>query len=210
MHLVEQKQAGITPVLLSKDTHPSFIGSWMLEDISVCDRLVEYFNNENTEYTANAGKVRGAQGAECDILVKNSLDKKLDFNAQACADYSRELQKCLNDYRAKYFYADNVAAYTDSVDFGNIQKYPKGGGYHSWHCERGVVALGHRHLVYMTYLNDVTDGGETEFLYQKLKVKPSKGLTLIWPTDWTHTHRGIPSPTQEKYIATGWYCYTGE
>ena len=31
----------------------------------------------------------------------------------------------------------------------------------------------------MTYLNDIKDGGETEFYYQKLKVKPEKGLTLI-------------------------------
>ena len=60
----------------------------------------------------------------------------------------------------------------------------------------------------MFYLNDVEDEGETEFYYQKLKVKPKKGLTLIWPADWTHTHRGIPSKTQEKYIATGWYSFT--
>ena len=59
----------------------------------------------------------------------------------------------------------------------------------------------------MTYLNDVDDGGETEFYYQKLKVKPRKGLTLIWPADWTHTHRGLSSPTQEKYIITGWLNY---
>jgi hypothetical protein len=56
----------------------------------------------------------------------------------------------------------------------------------------------------MTYLNDVTDGGETEFFYQKLKIKPEKGLTLIWPSDWPWTHRGIPSHTEDKYITTGW------
>ena len=59
----------------------------------------------------------------------------------------------------------------------------------------------------MTYLNDVTDGGETEFLHQGLKVQPQKGLTLIWPADWTHTHRGVASPTQEKAIVTGWFNY---
>ena len=62
----------------------------------------------------------------------------------------------------------------------------------------------------MTYLNDVIDRGETEFFHQKIKVKPKKGLTLIWPVDWTFYHRGIPSPTQEKYIITGWYCFTSE
>ena len=24
---------------------------------------------------------------------------------------------------------------------------------------------------------------------------------------WTHSHMGIPSPTQVKYIATGWASY---
>ena len=57
----------------------------------------------------------------------------------------------------------------------------------------------------MTYLNDVEDQGETEFHFQEVKIKPKKGLSLIWPADFTYTHRGIPSPTQEKYIATGWF-----
>jgi hypothetical protein len=60
----------------------------------------------------------------------------------------------------------------------------------------------------MTYLNDVTDHGETEFYYQNLKVTPQKGKTVIWPADWTHTHRGIVSPTQDKYIVTGWFDYS--
>jgi hypothetical protein len=59
----------------------------------------------------------------------------------------------------------------------------------------------------MTYLNDVNDGGETHFYHQELKVQPRKGLTLIWPADWTYTHRGIASPTEDKYIVTGWYSY---
>jgi hypothetical protein len=59
----------------------------------------------------------------------------------------------------------------------------------------------------MTYLNDVDEAGETEFLYQEIKFKPKKGLTLIWPADWTHTHRGIPSLSEEKYIITGWFNF---
>jgi hypothetical protein len=59
----------------------------------------------------------------------------------------------------------------------------------------------------MTYLNDVHDAGGTEFFHQKLTVLPRKGLTLIWPADWTHTHRGIVSPTEEKYVITGWFDF---
>jgi hypothetical protein len=59
----------------------------------------------------------------------------------------------------------------------------------------------------MTYLNDVYNGGETEFYHQQLKVKPQKGLTLIWPADWTYTHRGIVAPDEEKIIVTGWWNF---
>ena len=61
-----------------------------------------------------------------------------------------------------------------------------------------------RILAAMIYLNDVEEGGETEFLYQKLKVKPRKGTILIWPGSYTHLHRGNP-PMSDKYIATGWW-----
>ena len=91
----------------------------------------------------------------------------------------------------------------------NIQYYKPSQGYHAWHTERTThkEPEGHRHLVFMTYLNDVNAKGETEFYHQKMKVKPRKGLTLIWPADWTHTHRGVTSHTQEKYIITGWLSY---
>ena len=48
---------------------------------------------------------------------------------------------------------------------------------------------------------------QTEWYYQKKKIQPKKGLSVIWPPDFTHTHRGIPSPTQEKYIVTGWWNF---
>jgi len=89
----------------------------------------------------------------------------------------------------------------------NIQYYEPGEGFPKWHCERGMNQSNQRALAFMTYLNDVTDGGETEWLYQEKKLQPKKGLTAIWPTDFTHTHRGIISTTQTKIIITGWFNY---
>ena len=34
-----------------------------------------------------------------------------------------------------------------------------------------------------------------------------KGLTLIWPTDFSHTHKGQITKQHEKYILTGWLGY---
>ena len=72
---------------------------------------------------------------------------------------------------------------------------------------RGALEHCSRRLVFMTYLNDIEEGGGTEFYYQKIITPAKKGLTLLWPTDWTHTHRGQVSDTEEKYIITGWFNY---
>ena len=90
----------------------------------------------------------------------------------------------------------------------NIQRYHPGEGYHTFHCERGANSKNlSRVLVWMIYLNDVTDGGQTEFYYQNHKETAEQGKIVIWPSDWTHIHRGITSPTQTKYILTGWFSH---
>lgn len=84
-----------------------------------------------------------------------------------------------------------------------IQKTLPEEGYHLWHYEI-VPGTENRFLVYMVYLNDVEEGGETEFLYQKRRIKPKKGTILIFPATFTHTHRGNPPLSGEKYAITGW------
>ena len=201
---IEKRSKEIKEMPLSLDSHPSFIGAWMLDDVSVCDRLLEKIKKDGYR-KGNVGLPDGTKVV--DPRAKDSIDLSADLYDPDSYRYLVELQKVLRAYIAKYPMCESVNKF--AVNFLNLQKYPKGGGYHEWHAERTALATSHRHLVYMTYLNDISDGGETEFLYQKLKVKPRKGLTLIWPVDWTHTHRGIPSITEEKVIATGWYDFVG-
>lgn len=62
-------------------------------------------------------------------------------------------------------------------------------------------------LSYILYLNDVEEGGETEFLYYGKRIKPTAGTLLLWPAGFTHVHRGNPPLSGEKYILTGWVEY---
>ena len=94
-----------------------------------------------------------------------------------------------------------------SIYYSKIQKTKIGGGFHQWHCERDNLFSSNRAFAYMVYLNDVAEGGETEFLYQKMRVKPTRGTVVIWPSDWTHTHRGNPPLSGVKYVYTGWIEY---
>ena len=89
----------------------------------------------------------------------------------------------------------------------NIQYYKPYQGFKKFHYERSNAANFDRHLAFMTYLNSVEDGGGTEFLYQRKTISAVKGKTVIFPADWTHAHRGVVSPTEEKYIITGWYIF---
>ena len=93
----------------------------------------------------------------------------------------------------------------------NIQKYSaNSGGYPHWHCEispeESFEGL-HRLVLWMYYLNDVQAGGETEFYFQKLRIRPTKGTVVIAPAGFTHTHRGNTPLSGDKYIITSWLLY---
>ena len=176
----------------------TFIYETMLDDVSLCDALIDYHNN-NLEY-----KSSGEVGKGVDKKVKASTDVFVHGGNKnpMIHMYMQEVIDIVTKYVEKY----NLKNMFDLAfkENWNIQHYKPNEGFFGWHCERTFYASHQRALVFMTYLNDVTDGGETEFYWQKVKTKPIKGKTVIWPTDFTHLHRGIPSPTQHKYIATGW------
>ena len=55
-------------------------------------------------------------------------------------------------------------------------------------------------FLFITYLNDVENGGETNFHHFKIKIKPKQGKTMIWPAEWTHAHSGEVVKSGKKYI----------
>tara|TARA_R110000796_G_scaffold94539_2_gene199422 strand:+ start:310 stop:906 length:597 start_codon:yes stop_codon:yes gene_type:complete len=86
-----------------------------------------------------------------------------------------------------------------------IQKTLPTEGYHIWHLEHGKGFENEpRALVFTIYLNDVEDGGETEFLHFSKRVKPKTGRIVIWPASFPYLHRGNPPLSGKKYILTSW------
>ncbi len=173
----------------------TFISESKLSDLSLCDSLIKY-HEENSEYKTRGFTTEGeAKGG------KTSTDVRVNPGTQnpIIQNYIKELVDIVRDYAEKYS-IQNIRI----KEAFNIQHYLPNEGYLTWHYERNSYQSDQRALVFMTYLNDVDDGGETEFKFQDIKVKAEKGKTLIWPTDFTHTHRGVVSKTEHKYIATGW------
>ena len=184
-----------------------FIGKYTLSHPTICDDIIDYFKNNSSKSYAGAIYKDGESMVKKDI--KDSTDIAISVGENTLVDaYVNEAQVCLDKYKKDYKYADEEQSLYDIVENISIQYYTPGQAFHKWHCERSCSETSKRHLVFMTYLNDVTDEGETEWAYQQLKIQPKKGLSVIWPSEFTYTHRGIPSKTQEKYIATGWFNLT--
>lgn len=159
-------------------------------DPRFCDFLVDYMDKaEFVDFKRNFSHVKDKQ-----ICLDG-------FSPSECSQLMKYVNNCLFHYINEYTYLGNFS-YVSSLCL--LQKTEPTNGYHIFHAENVNWNLNNRTMAWMVYLNDVEEGGETEFLYQKRKVKPTKGTILIWPGSYTHLHRGNP-PMSDKYIATGWY-----
>lgn len=188
-----------------------FVGDFLI-DAGICDRLVELHRVCDRRGMVVPGSVRNSAGTKVDREKKDSFDLNLDSIPQDLVNeydipaYFTELQRCCDRYMEQHPRLMMVGLFR-ITESPNIQHYRPGGGFKMPHFERSGYDSTTRMLVWMTYLNDVTDGGGTHFEYQNHTFEAKKGRTLIWPTDFTHTHVGVVSPTQHKYIITGWFNF---
>lgn len=179
-----------------------------IRDISICDEIIDFFHNSRF---AKIHRCPGITYGGTDE-GKKSTDLTM-FNSEwetfpVISRYIEQLRDCTDEYVRKFPYCNEYGPW-GLVEGFNIQWYKPGEGFYNWHTERCNAAHPHndRHLVWMTYLNHVEQGGGTEFYHQKHTVQARKGKTLIWPGDWTYTHRGEVAPNEHKYIITGWFNY---
>ena len=171
----------------------------------ICDKLIAFY--ESAKGTHGKDKLNGLMGDPPRYTPKLKTSEE-SFYMSFPTYYTNALEKIVNNYKKKYLYVNDGQFKWGVYEPIKIQKYYPGQSYRIYHYENtGHPGHLRRHLVFMTYLNNVKSGGETEWLYQKFKVKPQKGLTVVWPAIWTHTHRGKPAPKELKYICTGWYDY---
>jgi hypothetical protein len=136
---------------------------------------------------------------------ENNIENKLYMDSVEL--FFNGLQRCYDEYSEKYsILLENGSIRASAM---KMQRTDPGGGYHIWHAEHGPNEHSNRVVVYSLYLNNLDgQGGETEFLYQKLRIKPEENFMLMWPASFTHTHRGnIVLGEKHKYIVTGWFYY---
>ena len=188
----------------SQNLNPNFISSWLIKPISLCDELIEYFeSNKGKQLQGNTGRgvINTERKDSLDIVIKPK-DILLDGN-EIFKIYFEKLFECHSDYISQWPFIKNISQKYEIGSF-NLQRYTPGQHFKSIHTERSGRGTLHRIFVFMTYLNDVKEGGSTYFSHYDLEIQPQKGLTLIWPSEWTHAHKGNILKSGSKYIITGW------
>lgn len=196
---------------MKKSTYENFVGVY--DDYfspDYCNALIEYHtwcSKNNKSY----GRSETNIVKDDESINLNPMDiEEINFTFPNIQGFIGEFNskfwdECYKDYRAKYSTLDQYDQHT--IYTYKIQKTLPGGGYHIWHCEDGSKQMMSRLGVYILYLNDVEEGGETEFLYYSKRIAPKQGRLLIFPPNYPWTHRGNPPLSGVKYIMTGWIEY---
>ena len=166
----------------------------------MCESLIEWFESEPEVKTVETNR-------------ETRKDKQM-WLTEASELYS-PLQKVkfdmMRDYLKEFPYAYRGARTLTTPESKIQRTNPMGGGFHNFHAEISHVENCKRALVWTIYLNDIPEGeGETEFLYEKIRIQPRQGMGCIFPSAWMYQHRGNPVHNYSKYIATGWYWFPEE
>jgi hypothetical protein len=170
--------------------------------LDICNEMIRRFEqHEDEQYEGRLGQQAGK-----DRNIKKSTDLVVSGKPH-WQDIDRELFRSLGLAIAEFREAFPFFKGPFKDSGYAIQRTSPGEHYH-WHIDGGSHEFSQRQLVAVWYLNDVPGpGGETEFSYQNVIIRPEAGKLLLFPPFWTHEHRGVTLQQGMKYIATTWAVF---
>ena len=177
-------------------------------DINHCNSMINYFEElrdynlviNQDQYTTNATTRKDES-----VFLMHPDVISLPKGSPIVHPFMESFWNCYHHYCKEFEILQAAAKH--GFYMLRIQRTDPGGGFHNWHFENTGNETSNRLVTFMLYLNDVDDGGETEFLYLHKRIRPKAGTMLMWPSTYSHTHRGNPPLSNTKYIITGWLTY---
>jgi hypothetical protein len=168
-----------------------------------CKKVIELFEKEN-ELQKTFSRIVSENAS-----VNNKADKQLFCNKDNLEVWKNELKVIIANFDIalkNYIKESDLLSMVGELNYTSmkIQKTIPGQGYHTWHVEHNPDDASKRVLVWAIYLNDVEEGGETEFLHFAKRIKPKIGRIVIWPAGFPYVHRGNPPLSGKKYLLTSW------
>lgn len=165
----------------------------------LCEQIIYLFEKEEK---FSGMTIRGLQ--------KNILDSD-DFIIPKKTENWDKIETFLHkELSAKIVnYLDSINKYSSNYH-GNskfftenflIRKYNKNNGKYTFHVDEHPNK--NRILTFIWYLNNIENGGETEF-HNNIKINPEQGKLLIFPSSWIYPHTSKVPISDDKYAIIGW------
>jgi prolyl 4-hydroxylase len=170
-------------------------------DAAACRGIIELFERSPAKIpsaTGIAGIVHAARRSQGVVLDAQSGGPL--FQAAVAA-----LQRSFAAYVAKYEELRQQQSVFESLGVYRYQNESEG---YDWHSDGMDAGLRYRFVSAVLYLNTVAQGGETEFRYQNRKIAAQEGSIVLFPSGWTHIHRGCPPRSGPKYVLVTWARYS--
>lgn len=168
----------------------------------MCDRLVAGFEQMREAHVPNGRGVRpGLDGSKwtelnlskfADAAMKSyfmgMIDKNLErYNTDIGVSLPIPPSRLVADLMIKRYAADQVEQFQPHFD--------------------SIYDRCNRYMVFLWYLNDVQEGGETRFIDLDMGVQARKGRLLMFPPYWMYQHAGMPPVSNAKYIVSTYLLF---
>ena len=164
---------------------------------SFCNNVIEKFEQDDR-------KRQGQVGGGVQLDIKRSSDLSIS-ELDDWKSYDQAFFKSLNGGLKKYiqFLPEEYMKHRALSELGNDTGYQiqrtQPNDYYIWHHDQTTTRL----VTFIWYLNDIKDGGYTEFI-DGTRIQPEAGKLIIFPATWDFLHRGVSPKTETKYLCTGW------
>ena len=167
-----------------------------------CAQMVQSFNQMTQFHIPNGrGHKRGLEG---------SAWTELNISPLADAGFKGFFIKQIDDYLAQYNERLKLPLPVPNrprIEDIRIKRYRVGGEERFEPHFDSMDDKANRFLVFLWYLNDVAEGGETEFVNFGIKVAPRTGRLLMFPPYWMFQHAGLPPLSDDKYIVSTYLLF---
>jgi hypothetical protein len=174
-----------------------------------CQNLIDHYERMaelNLSYSRQQiGDAPRHRKSDRAVFVLEQDTLRFSSDTSFLAFFIDRFWNCYNEYVDHYSVLAEASKH--QIRMMKLQKTRPGDGYHVWHFENDSLERAGRICAWGLYLNTIEQGGETEFLYQGVRIPAVQGTLVIWPAGFTHAHRGNPPLSGDKYLLTGWVEY---
>lgn len=171
-------------------------------DAGLCARMVESFEALSRFHQPNG---RGQREG-----LDNSAWTELDLGGFSDDGFRTMLLATMAAYLDRYNTACGLSIpvlHTTHTSELILKRYQPGGVENFQPHFDALGPVSNRYLVFLWYLNDVAEGGETEFVDLGLRIPPRAGRLLMFPPYWMFQHAGRAPMSGAKYILSTYYLF---